>query len=76
MPWNQNLSDFDSSATTEEEQQTPETTPRAWWLTAKERTVYRRASSPAGTFTVYVPMLIVGMARLRRGGRVSARLSN
>ena len=44
MPWNQNLSEFDSTATTEEEQQTPETTPRAWWLTAKERTVYRRSS--------------------------------
>jgi hypothetical protein len=46
MPWNQSLSEFDSTATTEEEQQTPETTPRAWWLTAKERTVYRRMSSP------------------------------
>jgi hypothetical protein len=44
MPWNQSLSEFDSTATTESEEQTPETTPRAWWLTAKERTVYRRMS--------------------------------
>lgn len=43
MPWNQSLSEFDSTATTEQEEQTPETTPRAWWLTAKERTIYRRA---------------------------------
>lgn len=45
MPWNQSLSEFDSTATTESEEQTPETTPRAWWLTAKERTVYRSKSS-------------------------------
>lgn len=52
MPWNQSLSEFDSTATTEEEQQTPETTPRAWWLTAKERTVYRRKS-----FLLFAPVL-------------------
>ena len=51
MPWNQSLSEFDSSATTEEENQTPETTPRAWWLTAKERTVYRRKSHTLPTLT-------------------------
>lgn len=44
MPWNQSLSEYDSSATTAKEEQTAETTPRAWWLTAKERTEYRRAS--------------------------------
>jgi hypothetical protein len=42
MPWNQNLSDFDSSATTESEAQTAETTPRAWWLSNADRTEYRR----------------------------------
>lgn len=42
MPWNQSLSEFDSSATTAKEEQTAETTPRAWWLTEKERTVYKR----------------------------------
>ena len=49
MPWNQSLSEFDSTATTEAEEQTPETTPRAWWLTAKERTVYRSMSSPSSS---------------------------
>lgn len=43
MPWNQNLSEFDSTATTDENAQTPETTPRAWWLSAKDRTVYTSA---------------------------------
>jgi hypothetical protein len=42
MPWNTNMDDFDSSATTESEVQTPETTPRAWWLSNTERTEYRR----------------------------------
>lgn len=42
MPWNQNLDQFASNATTEEEEQTPETTPRAWWLTDSDRKVYRR----------------------------------
>ncbi|ORY24046.1 serine hydrolase FSH [Naematelia encephala] len=41
MPWNQNLSEFDSSATTEKAEQTPETTPRAWWTTNGDRTIYR-----------------------------------
>jgi hypothetical protein len=50
MPWNQSLSEFDSTATTESEEQTPETTPRAWWLTAKERTVYR-SMSPIDSMT-------------------------
>jgi predicted esterase len=42
MPWNQNLDQFASNATTEEDVQTPETTPRAWWLTDSDRKVYRR----------------------------------
>ena len=52
MPWNQSLSEFDSTATTEAEEQTPETTPRAWWLTAKERTVYRSMSSPSSSESI------------------------
>jgi len=40
MPWAQNLDEYDSTATTEKEDQTPETTPRAWWLSSKDRTVY------------------------------------
>ncbi|KAL7420259.1 Family of serine hydrolases 3 [Cryptotrichosporon argae] len=42
MPWNQNLDDFDSTATTDAAAQTAETTPRAWWLTNADRTVYRK----------------------------------
>lgn len=42
MPWNQRLDDFASSATTEEAEQTPETTPRAWWLSPGDRSVYKR----------------------------------
>jgi hypothetical protein len=42
MPWNQNLSDFNSSASTEEEERTAETTPRAWWLVNEDKTQYRR----------------------------------
>lgn len=42
MPWNQNLSDFSSDATTDEGAQTAETTPRAWWLTKEDRMVYTR----------------------------------
>ena len=42
MPWNSNMDDFDSSATTEAETQTPETTPRAWWLSSADRQTYRR----------------------------------
>ncbi|WOO80685.1 Esterase OVCA2 [Vanrija pseudolonga] len=35
MPWNAgSLDQFASNATTEEESQTPETTPRAWWLSS------------------------------------------
>lgn len=45
MPWNTNMDDFDSSATTESEVQTPETTPRAWWLTNADRTELRRESA-------------------------------
>lgn len=41
MPWAQNTSEFDSDATTEKEEQTPETTPRAWWLSTNDRTAYR-----------------------------------
>ncbi|EKC99276.1 hypothetical protein A1Q2_06476 [Trichosporon asahii var. asahii CBS 8904] len=41
MPWNQRLDDFASSATTEEAEQTPETTPRAWWLSPGDRSVYK-----------------------------------
>jgi len=41
MPWNQDTSEFASDATTEEEEQTPETTPRAWWLSSQDRKVYR-----------------------------------
>jgi len=44
MPWNSNMDDFDSSATTEAETQTAETTPRAWWLSSTDRQTYRRAS--------------------------------
>jgi hypothetical protein len=46
MPWNQNLSEFNSSASTEEEERTAETTPRAWWLTNEDRSEYKRASRP------------------------------
>ena len=42
MPWNTNLTDFDSSATTGEEEQTPETTPRAWWLSVTDMQQLRR----------------------------------
>lgn len=42
MPWNQNLSNFSSDTTTDEEAQTAETTPRAWWLTAENKMVYTR----------------------------------
>ncbi|KAK1926866.1 serine hydrolase-domain-containing protein [Papiliotrema laurentii] len=42
MPWASSMDDFDSVATTEEEQQTPETTPRAWWLSSGDRQTYRR----------------------------------
>jgi hypothetical protein len=43
MPWASSMDEFGSNATTEETQQTPETTPRAWWLSAGDRTVYKRA---------------------------------
>lgn len=42
MPWAQtSLDEFASNATTETEQQTPETTPRAWWLTGGDKSVYK-----------------------------------
>jgi len=47
MPWaTSSLDEFASNATTETEQQTPETTPRAWWLTGGDKTVYRRELRP------------------------------
>jgi hypothetical protein len=42
MPWNRNLSEFDSTATTDESAQTPETMPRAWWLIAEDWKVFAR----------------------------------
>lgn len=43
MPWaSQSLDEFASNATTETEQQTPETTPRAWWLSGGDKKVYKR----------------------------------
>ncbi|KAK4688398.1 hypothetical protein P7C73_g1711, partial [Tremellales sp. Uapishka_1] len=43
MPWNQSsLDDYDSNATTEKEQQTPETTPRCWWTSNDAKTVYNK----------------------------------
>lgn len=41
MPWEAaSMSDFATDAVIEEEVQTPETTPRGWWVSQKDRTVY------------------------------------
>ena len=61
MPWNQNPSELDSDAAIDEEEQTPETTPRAWWLSTQDRTVYR--SSSVSRLSCHVCMLIVCRAR-------------
>ncbi|WWC60334.1 uncharacterized protein I303_102905 [Kwoniella dejecticola CBS 10117] len=42
LPWSDNLDQFGSNATTDETAQTPETTPRAWWVTANEMKTYRK----------------------------------
>ncbi|KAK8861602.1 hypothetical protein IAR55_002425 [Kwoniella newhampshirensis] len=43
LPWaSQNFDQFGSTATTDAEAQTPETTPRAWWLTVNDHKTYKR----------------------------------
>ena len=49
MPWNTNTSEFDSDATTQEEEQTPETTPRAWYQSTDDKLTYR--GMPSENFT-------------------------
>ena len=52
MPWNENVDEFDSNATTEKEEQTPETIPRAWWLSSQDRTIYRSTSEFSPTYSM------------------------
>jgi hypothetical protein len=61
MPWASSMDDFDSVATTEEEQQTPETTPRAWWLSSGDRQTYRRESLAMRPMTVRHAATFVSM---------------
>ncbi|CAD6579786.1 MAG: hypothetical protein TREMPRED_002567 [Tremellales sp. Tagirdzhanova-0007] len=42
MPWTRNMNEFDSDATTDKEEQTAETTPRAWTFASEDRSVYRK----------------------------------
>lgn len=74
MPWNQgSLDEFGSNATTETEMQTPETTPRAWWLSAADRTVYKRELGVDLRGVSRVKLVIVSM---RLGGSLLSLTSS
>ena len=67
MPWNANTNEFNSDATVEEEVQTPETIPRAWYLSTDDKKTYSR--EPA-TFDFNI-RLMYGV--FRRGRDVDIR---